>query len=705
MNQLDLGFGADYTDRPGRVAHPALADAEGVLNLLRRWQDAGWLQALDTRFAIFLHQQCPEASGLLLLAAALASHQLARGHVCLDLGATLARPAKVLDLPPERLGDEIDALDITPAVLLEKVSIQDWESALHPQLVSDGSRVAPLLYDKGRLYLYRYWQYERKVAHGVAARLRPADETPVPAVRVARILNVLFGTPDPAEPDWQRIACALAVRSRFSVITGGPGTGKTTTVIRLLALLQALHFEQAANSGMSSVPGLRIRLAAPTGKAAARLTESIAGRIESLPFDALPGGRRLADTIPAQVTTLHALLGKRPHSRKQKFNADQPLPLDVLVIDESSMVSLSDMADVMDALPEHARLVLIGDKDQLASVEAGAVLGELCRRAEGGHYPPDLAQWLHAATGIPLPSEFVHADGGALDQTVAMLRLSYRFDKESGIGRLAQAVNMGDAESALELLASPPADLAYLQGVAQQDDAFRRCLVEGSADGRHEGAAAERRGLRHFLEIVKAGPPAPDPAAHDAWALQVLQAHRSCQVLCVLREGHWGVKGLNLVLAKMLRDLDLIPAANGWYPGRPVMVTRNNWSLGLANGDIGIVLPYPAGEGEPPLLKVAFSAGDGRSVRWFAPNRLDDVETVYALTVHKSQGSEFDHAVVILPPAATPVLTRELLYTGITRASRWFTLINPGTHGLVRHTIQERVYRSGGLGELLHALR
>ena len=721
MTQLELGLATP----PDPVSGVDLTDVSCVLALLDAWQAHGWVQQLDVRFARFLHGHRPEASGLLLLAAALTSHQLGRGHVCLDLRAALQQPRHVLNLPPERRVATDDEMPPTPAEALAHVSFDTWRAALHHDVVSDGSRVAPLVFDGARLYLYRYWQYEQQVGLGIGQRLAAEGQGGVSAGQVRGIVDALFGAAPPDDaPDWQRMACALAARVRFSVITGGPGTGKTTTVVRLLALLQALHFQA---HGAASRP-LRIRLAAPTGKAAARLSESIAGKVDALPFHALPGGANLAPAIPTQVSTLHRLLGGRPYTQRRRYHADEPLPLDVLVIDEASMVSLSDMADVVAAMPPAGRLILIGDKDQLSSVEAGSVLGELCRRATKGHYLPETANWLEAATGMSLPADVVDPSGKPLDQAVAMLRHSHRFGRDSGIGRLAGAVNAGDEDAALRLLDAHAPDVNALRIAGPDDDAFSRLLIHGSATATpmngsgstllppataEPESGSRRQGYGHYLSLVANVPAANDPAAFDQWAEAVLAAHRSCQLLCVLRHGPWGVDGLNAAAARILHERRLIPSQAGWYAGRPVMVTRNNPALRLANGDIGVVLPYPvqagqglADEGEQELaLRVAFPAADGVGLRWFAPNRLDDVQTVYALTVHKSQGSEFDHAILILPPAPTPVLTRELLYTGITRASRWFTLVNPGPPSLLRHAIRQRVYRSGGLGELLDALR
>ena len=717
--QLSLGIDDQHTE----LAQPAeILSAESVLAQLGEWEQAGWLRLLDLQFVRFLHAEKPEAPGLCLLAAALASHQLGRGHVCLDLAATLDGPTRTLNLPPE---DEVvvqegvpdarkpSVAPTLPAQLLRRLSLSAWEASFHPELVSDGSRTTPLVYEGGRLYLYRYWQYEQQVAHGVEARLSAAAElAPPPLEHVQALLDALFGpVENESQPDWQRLACALAARQQFAIITGGPGTGKTTTVVRLLALLQALHLAERAQTqthqsqAATAWQPLRIRLAAPTGKAAARLGESVAAKLGELPFDEL-GGKALLDHIPTHVATLHRLLGSRPNVRKRNYHAGNPLPLDVLVVDEASMVSLSDMADLMAALPPRARLVLIGDKDQLSSVEAGSVLGELCARAVQGHYRPDVAKWLTAATRQSLPEDKLDANGRSLDQAVAMLRFSHRFAGDSGIGRLALAVNAGNAPQVLKLLGNPNPNLAYLQLDTPEGQAFARLVVDGhaDADAQMHSATDTQHGYGHYLRQVAAEPDSSDVSAYEAWAAKVLSAHRRFQLLTVLRGGPWGVTGLNAFIAKVLHARGLISATSGWYVGRPVMVTRNNPALRLTNGDIGIVLPYPAAEGLPRALRVAFPQADGDGVRWFAPNRLDDVETVYALTVHKSQGSEFEHAALVLPPRPTPILTRELLYTGITRASNYFTLVNPGGETLIESAVEQRIYRSSGLADLLSAL-
>ncbi|NML26666.1 exodeoxyribonuclease V subunit alpha [Zoogloea dura] len=679
------------------MTHPALKDRASLLALLDAWAARGWLRSLDAAFASFLAREVAEAPALLLLAAALASHQLGRGHACLDLADTLGDPGFALSLPPEGEGADADAdaeRPVLPADLLEGLSLEAWRAALAlPSLVGQGEGDTPLLCLGQRVYLRRYWQYEGAVASGIGCRLDPAREGPVglPADRLAAALTALF--PQVAGvtgPDWQKLACALAARSAFAIVTGGPGTGKTTTVVRLLAVLQAL----ALGAGEGEPP-LRIRLAAPTGKAAARLNESIAGAVASLDLAALADGDAVRKAIPTEVTTLHRLLGSRPGSRHFRHHAGNPLGVDVLVVDEASMVDLEMMAAVLDALPAGARLVLLGDKDQLASVEAGAVLGELCRRAREGHYSPATADWLAAVSGARVPTELVDPAGQPLDQAVAMLRHSHRFGAASGIGQLAAAVNAGAAEKAAALFDAGLPDLARLSPGAGEA-AFRRLVVEGDP-------AHGRAGYRTYLETLQATRPADDAgqAAFDDWARRVLKAHGSFQLLCALRRGRWGIEGLNPRIAGWLREAGLIPAAEGWYLGRPVLVTRNDYGLGLMNGDIGITLALPGPRGAE-VLRVAFPAGDGQNgIRWVLPSRLQAVDTVYALTVHKSQGSEFVHAALALPDTLSPILTRELVYTGITRARSGFTLVDQAASGVLERAIGRQVLRVSGLMERL----
>jgi exodeoxyribonuclease V alpha subunit len=639
------------------------------------------LRPLDVALARFLAERDAHAPPSLLWLAALLSRQLADGHLCLDLAAL----------------DELTDAQDWPA------SWRQWQresiagTALSASLLVavgplGAPNSAPLVLDGTRLYLRRYWNHERQVAAAIRERL--ARPQAVPAQLAAELARLFPVADAGSSHDWPKIACALAARGAFTVITGGPGTGKTTTVIRLLGLLQTLQLREHARP-------LRIRLAAPTGKAAARLNASIATQIGQLDVD-----EATRAAIPAEVDTLHRLLGARPDTRRFRHDQGNPLHLDVLVIDEASMIDLEMMSAVLAALPTPARLILLGDKDQLSSVEAGAVLGDLCRRAEGGHYDESTARWLETETGEDI-RPFVDADAHPLDQQVAMLRHSHRFGEGSGIGRLARAVNAGDVIGARALLAAPSDDLYWRPSATPAR--LAELAIDGAASSTdaHAGAhdAGESVGYRHYLQLLQRERPADlaDADTHDAWARDVLQAFNRFQLLCALRQGPYGVEGLNRLLADTLYAHGLIAASHGWYEGRPVMVTRNDYGLGLANGDVGICLRMPDDQGALRLSVVflanAMAGAAGTRIRQVLPSRLGEVDTVYAMTVHKSQGSEFGHTALVLPNEANHVLTRELLYTGITRARHWFSLL--GGQDIVDTAIARRTRRYSGLAERL----
>jgi exodeoxyribonuclease V alpha subunit len=672
-----------------------LSRVADLLVLLERWVERGWLRALDKAFVGFLSELDPAADSLVLLAAALTSHQLGHGHVCLDLYETLKEPDFALSLPPE--GDAQGGPMLLPSQLLAGLDGAAWcQALLGSALVARGEDHSesairkPLVLSDRRLYLRRYWTYERRIDSALRLRLAQQEATPDD---LAQRLTALFGPANPAPDaliDWQKLACAVATRGAFSIITGGPGTGKTTTVVRLLALLQA----PAVQAGQP----LRIRLAAPTGKAAARLTESISQQVQSLEVS-----EALREKIPSEVTTVHRLLGSRPGTRHFRHHAGNLLPLDVLVVDEASMIDLEMMANLLDALPPHARMVLLGDKDQLASVEAGAVLGDLCRDAEAGLYSPHTQAWLEAVSGEDLSKSALQqgdAQQHPLAQQVVMLRHSRRFVQGSGIGQLSRLVNQQQVQAARALLAARShGDLFAVALKGEQDRALERLLLDGHGQG-DQGP----QGYRHYLGVMAGQRPATSAVLDDPcwsrWARLVLEAFDAFQLLCAVRKGPWGVEGLNRRITSALFDAGLIESDQHWYEGRPVLMTRNDYGLGLMNGDIGIALKLPERDGAEPgkqVLRVAFARNYGSGgVRFVLPSRLNDVETVYAMTVHKSQGSEFAHTALILPEALNPVLTKELIYTGITRAKHWFSLIEP-RQGVFEEALRRKVKRLSGL--------
>lgn len=690
---------------PPPTAEQALADPQALLALLFFWAEQGWIRDLDAALAHRLAALAPDADSGCLLAAAMVSHQAGEGHLLLDLTQARQQPRELITVTLDPVaGGELPP--VLPEMLLSQMC-DDWDARLQRwTAVAEGDGSAPLVLDGGRLYLRRYWRHEARVAQAVAERLPCALDIPAPGLRTT--LDQLFppGDDQAKQASWQKLACALAVRSPFAVITGGPGTGKTTTVIRLLALLQAMALQAGGEP-------LRIRLAAPTGKAAARLNASISGQIGQLGDFDVPGMDQVREAIRSEVTTLHRLLGARPDTRRFRYHRYNPLPLDMVVVDEASMVDIEMMAALLDALPPNARLVLLGDKDQLASVEAGAVLGRLCAEAEQAHYRPEVAAWLEAATGEIIPVQLQSIGGRPLDQAIAMLRHSFRFDGRSGIGELARAVNAGSSHQVLSLLASdsfPEVEQRLLRG--GDLDGLTALALEGRAA---EGARGYRYYLSAMAGVVRDGsiqpaqagplPPRPQPAASrddwNRWALAILDAHMQFQLLTPLRSGEYGVTALNLRIEVALARHGLIARTDPdspWYEGRPVLVTGNDYGLGLMNGDIGIALRVPVefGNTERGLtLRVAFPSGDG-GIRWILPSRLQRVETVYAMTVHKSQGSEFVHTALVLPDAMSPVLTRELLYTAVTRAKRSFTLLY-ASDTVVSLTVERRVARQSQL--------
>lgn len=627
-----------------------------VLKNVKLWIGHGWLSQLDRAFVRFLLDQDPAASDLVIWAGALVSHQLGSGEVYLDLKKLCKQPELTLAIP----GD--DALQSETEVALDGISVlkaytlKQWQAALSRSLlVESGHGNTPLVLDGNRLYLRRYWQYQQTLNSAIRERLQPARDNLPQALQ--KPLEALFPT-SPENPDWQKIACVLALRARFAIITGGPGTGKTTTLTKLLALLIEL-----VNDESNHARNLTILLAAPTGKAAARVSESISKAL---------GNLNIADDIkqhiPKKASTLHRLLGSRHDSRSYVHHRDNPLVADIVIVDEASMIDLEMMASLLDALPESAQLILLGDKDQLASVEAGSVMGDLCHGAEHEAYDNQTREWIGQHAGVTLSNPA--AAGSALNQQTIMLRYSHRFDEHSGIGQLAKAVNNGDAIQALAILddAVQYQDLSHLM-LSHPADNHLKHLVAANTGVLADGKPERRQGYGYYLDVIDKKRP-PDNSLYPQWARQVLEAFDAFQVLCALRLGPWGVAGLNQRIEQWLFPNQ---KSTLWYEGRPVMITRNDYNLGLMNGDIGITLKDSTGK-----LRVAFpcdDSGDEVKIRWISPMRLPDVETAFAMTVHKSQGSEFNHVAMVLPETRSPVLTRELVYTGITRAKENFTLL------------------------------
>lgn len=579
------------------------------------------LSPLSRQFAACLQRLVPDAPAAVFQAAWLASEAIAAGDVCIDL----------VDYAGQRRWQ--DAL--SPGAVFPQ--LDEWQRQLRGSaLVGAPGVFAPLILDgQNRLYLARYWHYEQMLAADLLARAA----TPFDDLDMARLqsdLDRLFADnadEQSAQPDWQRNAAEKAVMRRLCVISGGPGTGKTSTVVRILAALQMQYRGK-----------LTIRLAAPTGKAAARMQEAVRGAKSRLGVDA-----EILAAIPEQAGTLHRLLGARPESGIFRHGRANPLPLDVLVVDEASMIDLALLAKLVEALPPRARLILLGDKDQLASVEAGAVFGDICADADGGQ--------------------------GGMAGSIALLHRSYRFGTASGIGRLASAIRGGDADGALNLLdAGQSEDVAWHRGRAgEHADALARHLLDG---------------YRGYFAALQAR---ADPAV-------LFELFGRFRALCAHREGLAGVAGLNALVEDALRRMGRIPKRDAWYHGRPIMVARNDYHLSLFNGDIGIAW------GDGPDRRVYFQnadtpVGTSGKLRDFPPGRVPQHETVYAMTVHKSQGSEFDEVLLVLPDEASPVLNRAMIYTAVTRAKRRIEIW--GERMILEQAIQRVATRSSGLKDRL----
>ncbi len=573
-----------------------------IANLLA----SGWrgtsltpLSALDIALVQLLQNLQASTDERHLWLAALASHQWGGGHACLDLNGWPANAGLLL-------GWGAQALAALPNNLSQELSDIPWTQGENSPLVVQGKR----------LYLRRAWQAEQDIH----SRLMALQQSRVALPNLAQQLDHLFGT-DPH--DGQRLACAHAAQNALTLITGGPGTGKTTTVVKLLRLLQS-----AADTP------LRTLLAAPTGKAAARLGQAMAQSRATLSDSD-------AACLPNTAHTLHKLLYTRDGTAPV-------LQADVIVVDEASMIDLELMARLLKAVPAQARLVLLGDKDQLASVEAGAVMSQLCQ-----------APWLQAHTMV--------------------LTRSHRFDPDLGIGAWAKACNAGDSAGLQALWETAP------EACWSESAAVTKLSKAHSSTDVLQAVAAAWMPWRKLLEPLQQG-----QTCEDAQALALLNSFGGTGVLCGLREGPWGVKHFNQQL-----QLAMGFANTDWFVGRPVMARRNDYALGLMNGDLGMCLPVLV-DGEV-RLRVAFPDGKG-GVRWRVPSRLGAIDTVFAMTVHQSQGSEFERVLLILPDIETALLTRELVYTGVTRARQGLCVWAPAPSLLVQ-AVAHTVVRSGGLIE------
>jgi exodeoxyribonuclease V alpha subunit len=617
---------------------------------LENLASVGAVSSLDIHFARFLERLNGGRNSGLALAAALVSAHTRRGHICIGLKNMGGKPIE-------------GAAELGP---LPEAEIWRAELAATKAVGSPGEYKPLVLDDAGRLYLYRYWEYQRKLAGNLRARIGEAADITAPGVLKERLDRVFPSAG--GEVDWQKIAAFAGASKKFCVISGGPGTGKTTTVARILAILPGQHG-----------PGpLRIALAAPTGKAAARLQEAIKdakANLTGLGYD--------LNSVPESASTIHRLLGTIQGTPYFKHNEENPLPVDVLVVDEASMVDLALMSKLVQALPPHARLILLGDKDQLSSVEAGAVLGDICDTGSRLSFSRDFAEACREFCGCR-PEYGLLFDGtaGKPKDCIIQLQKSYRFTGDSGIALLSSAVREKDAGKAVSILrGGGHSDLAWNEAPSCKllGKLIRSEVIEGFRDYAEAVEALQYRS-------------GEDPHERLKDIFELLDGFR---ILAAVRAGPCGVEALNDLVEEILAEAHLLGTNSLWHAGRPVMVGRNDYNLRLFNGDTGIYLPDVCSGVD---FKVFFQ-GPGGIFRSFHPLRLPEHETVYAMTVHKSQGSEFDKVMLVLPDRDTPVLTRELVYTGITRARQKISLW--GGEQILRAAITRSAERLSGLSEAL----
>jgi len=555
---------------------------------------------IDRHFADFI-ERFGGNTRLMRLGAVSLSRSIREGNICLPLTPP----------PTNMIG-----IDETSAFAWP--TVKEWKSAFsNSQAVGGPDAQTPLVIDaSNRLYLRRYWNYQERL--GKALRDRAAQNKSTPGGKT--------GT--------REGAIEAAVRNSLTIISGGPGTGKTTAVVDVLKrLVQETEGES-----------LRIALVAPTGKAAVRLEETIRRRLQQIDCS-----EEIKARIPTTASTIHRLLGRKGNSVYFRHNQCNPLPIDLLVIDEASMVALPLLCKLFDALPPNCRVILLGDHEQLASVEPGAVLADI----------------VDAATTKESP----------LAHAVATLEKNYRFGEESGIHHLAGVVRCGKADEAIGILREqlfPDLVSREIQAAPKSVASFSEAIVAG------------------FSSFLTEREPAN--------ALKKLESFR---VLAAIRRGPFGVEGLNREIERILLEAEVIPEhETPSYPGKPLLITKNDYQLQLFNGDMGVLLPDPAVSENPDQLWAWF-IGRENAPRRFALARLPEFQTAYAMTVHKSQGSEFDRVLFILPGEDSPVLTRELIYTGLTRARSQVELW--WNESVLTKAVTRRAERNSGLRDLLSA--
>ncbi|BFU59719.1 MULTISPECIES: exodeoxyribonuclease V subunit alpha [Rodentibacter] len=641
-----------------------------MLSLLQELNEQGIISHSDYYFAKLIADKQPidlpeNIKNLAILLAALCSWYYAQGNTCVELDNQLEQNLFGLSYRSAEknyLAEIQQKIDFLP--------VAQWQVALrdHIAFTQDPiSQISPLVFQFSALYFYRIWHDEYRVANYIKNTLKNNRTLAFSDEDIREKLAAYFPQRTD-EIDWQKVAVAIAIKSPFTVITGGPGTGKTTTVTRLLLVLQELYEHR-----------LHIKLVAPTGKAASRLEESIKYALGFLQ-QSMELSDDLLQSIPKKAETLHSLLGVNAFNDNTRHNAHNPLTLDVLVVDETSMIDLPLMAKLINALKPETRLILLGDPAQLASVEAGAVLGELAQWRDLP-YSNETADYLRRTTGYEVPNAQVSS---LMRDCLCHLIFSRRFDKDSAVGRLAERIQQGRAEESLTLFNEYPQELQFNAfNLVQNEADFVRQVVKSAVENYRiyltELRALQKQGI-DFNALNERG---------KTYAESIQACFNSTGFLTALRTSALGVENLNKEIALALRRENLLwfRHEQDWYIGKPIMITENDHNVRLYNGDIGLCLEKG---------KVWFGN------REVLTSRIPAHEPAFMMTIHKSQGSEFDHTLMVLPTEPNPVLSRELVFTGVTRAKKMLTIF--AEEKIWKMAVRQTVKRQSRLGKLFESV-
>lgn len=646
-----------------------------MLGILGELVEQNIISRTDYYFAKFIHEKqqglgySEQQQNLAILLAVLCSYNYQQGNTALFLQRKNIELFNVIQFRADT--DYLDEIQQK----IDYLPVNQWQACLHKHIAFTAdplNQVAPLVFQFNALYFYRTWQDEYRVAcylQGASLSKDLAPSSLVDEQKVRSVLQKYFPTTDKSTGiNWQKVAVATALRQRFCLITGGPGTGKTTTVTRLLLALQELHQN-----------GLQIKLVAPTGKAAARLTESINGALSTLQQkENIIIEPELLKAIPTHTQTLHRLLGIRFFEDTPRFNHKNPLLLDVLVVDEASMIDLPMMAKLVRALKPQTKLILLGDENQLSPVDAGEMLGELSQFSQQP-YSQTHAEYLK----LVADEQVVYGEQPQpLRDCLCRLVHSHRFTVDSGIGHLARAINEGNVQASLQCF-EHASDLHWHPFDEQQTESQSADLVVKSAVEYY----------RTYLELVEKYC-AAGKTPTESQVKEIFTAFNQVRFLAALRGSALGVETLNQQIAQGLRQQGLLRFKNerDWYLGKPIMITQNDSNVGLYNGDIGLYLGSN---------KLWFEQGQN-TYRTVLSSRVPESETAFVMTIHKSQGSEFAHTLLVLPYEKNNVLSKELVYTGVTRAKQKLTVFS--LDSIWRYAVRNPICRQSGLAKQLMKL-